>query len=601
MPLPPGTRLGADPASRRDGRVPRLGADAPSGSTLRIGGETPRRWPRTAKACSATVCARRPGTTTRYVLDGARELPDPCSRFQPQGILGPSRVVELPRGRRRLGLVARRARRLRAPRRRRSRRRGRSTASIPHLAALRELGVTAIELMPVATFPGDRGWGYDGVYTYAPHPAYGGPDGLARLVDAAHRDGLGVILDVVYNHIGPGAEAVDRLRAVPDRPARDLLGRRRRLLAARASASGRSRTRCSGCDDYGIDGLRLDAIHAIRDDSRAARPRRARRPRARARAARAGHRRDVSRTTSGRSRSGGTTPAGTTASTTRCTRCSPASARGTTRPTARSRTSPASSRRRPPERHVVCAQDHDQVGNRAFGDRLPPELLRSPRRSSSSRAADAAPLHGRGVRRAESRSSSSPTTSTRRSPRRRARGAGASSPRTPAFAATTCPTRRIRRRSGARSSRAARRRACATTTAGCCACDVGCRARCGSETDGTGADDAARGRDARRRLRREDGGAARREGLAGPALPARADVGRRGDELLDLLRERRARRALPLRRATTTRRASRSTERTAFNWHGYLPDVGPGQRYAYRVHGRWAPERGPPLQRRASC
>src|SRR2546423_13068781 len=62
--------------------------------------------------------------------------------------------------------------------------------------------------MPVATFPGNRGWGYDGVYTSAPHRVYGGPEGLARLVDAAHREGLGVILDLVYNHVGPRDEAL---------------------------------------------------------------------------------------------------------------------------------------------------------------------------------------------------------------------------------------------------------------------------------------------------------------------------------------------------------------------------------------------------------
>ena len=84
----------------------------------------------------------------------------------------------------------------------------RGHAVIPHLAELRELGATAVELMPVATFPGTRGWGYDGLYTYAPHFAYGGPRGLAALVDAAHREGLGVILDVVYNHVGPGSEAL---------------------------------------------------------------------------------------------------------------------------------------------------------------------------------------------------------------------------------------------------------------------------------------------------------------------------------------------------------------------------------------------------------
>src|SRR5207302_1229825 len=81
-------------------------------------------------------------------------------------------------------------------------------AVIQHLRGLRELGITAIELMPIATFPGNRNWGYDGVYTFAPHPAYGGPDGLARLVDAAHREGLAVVLDVVYNHVGPGAAAI---------------------------------------------------------------------------------------------------------------------------------------------------------------------------------------------------------------------------------------------------------------------------------------------------------------------------------------------------------------------------------------------------------
>ena len=97
---------------------------------------------------------------------------------------------------------------------------------IPHLEELRELGVTAIELMPVATFPGDRGWGYDGVYTWAPHPAYGGPEGLARLVDAAHAAGLGVFLDVVYNHIGPGSEAIAAFGPYFTGPLRDVLGRR---------------------------------------------------------------------------------------------------------------------------------------------------------------------------------------------------------------------------------------------------------------------------------------------------------------------------------------------------------------------------------------
>src|SRR5207244_7911928 len=83
--------------------------------------------------------------------------------------------------------------------------------AIEHLPALRELGVTAVELMPVATFPGNRGWGYDGLYSFAPHPAYGGPDGFARLVDADHAARLAGVLGVVYNHVCPCAEALEQL------------------------------------------------------------------------------------------------------------------------------------------------------------------------------------------------------------------------------------------------------------------------------------------------------------------------------------------------------------------------------------------------------
>src|SRR4051812_23708 len=143
-----------------------------------------------------------------FVLDGTA-WPDPCSRFQPEGVRGPSRVVdtsafsiadgprlaleELVLYELHVGTFTEE---------------GTFDAVIPELPRLRRLGVTAIELMPIATFPGERGWGYDGLYAYAPHPAYGGPDGLARLVDAAHREGLGVFLDVVYNHLGPGNEAL---------------------------------------------------------------------------------------------------------------------------------------------------------------------------------------------------------------------------------------------------------------------------------------------------------------------------------------------------------------------------------------------------------
>ena len=122
--------------------------------------------------------------------------------------------------------------------------------------------------MPVATFPGERGWGYDGLYTSAPHPAYGGPDGLARLVDAAHREGLGVILDVVYNHVGPGNEALTRLRALLHRPPRrDALGRGARLRASAGVREWAIQNAELWVRDYRIDGLRLDAVHAVEDDS----------------------------------------------------------------------------------------------------------------------------------------------------------------------------------------------------------------------------------------------------------------------------------------------------------------------------------------------
>ena len=127
--------------------------------------------------------------------------------------------------------------------------------------------MTAIELMPVATFPGERGWGYDGLYTFAPHRAYGGPTGLARLVDAAHCEGLGVVLDVVYNHIGPGNEALrafgpyftDRLGETPWGDALDYAQAGVREWALQNAELW--------VRDYRIDGLRLDAVHAVHDAS----------------------------------------------------------------------------------------------------------------------------------------------------------------------------------------------------------------------------------------------------------------------------------------------------------------------------------------------
>jgi maltooligosyltrehalose trehalohydrolase len=202
-----------------------------------------------------------------YVLDGGRALPDPCSRFQPEGIKGPSRVVDTSGfeiapgpGLSLDGLVIYELHVGTFTRE------GTFDAIVPQLRRLRELGVTAIELMPVATFPGDRNWGYDGVYAYAPHPAYGGPAGLARLVDGAHREGLGVILDVVYNHIGPGNEAITAFGPyftdAHETFWGDALDYSQRAVREWAIQNAIMWTR-----DYRVDGLRLDAVHAVYDDS----------------------------------------------------------------------------------------------------------------------------------------------------------------------------------------------------------------------------------------------------------------------------------------------------------------------------------------------
>jgi maltooligosyltrehalose trehalohydrolase len=215
----------------------------------------------------ATVEAHA-GTDYSYRLDG-RKLPDPASRWQPRGLRGPSRVYA-PQP-----VAAFRARPLRAqviyelhigtfsPQ-------GTFTGAIPYLAGLAELGITAIEIMPVAEFPGKRGWGYDGVYLSATQSSYGGPSELQQLVAAAHATGLAVILDVVYNHVGAsGSKALEAFgpyfTSKYDTPWGKAInyddadcGPVREWVAQ--SAEGWVR-------DFGFDGLRLDAIHAIFDSS----------------------------------------------------------------------------------------------------------------------------------------------------------------------------------------------------------------------------------------------------------------------------------------------------------------------------------------------
>jgi maltooligosyltrehalose trehalohydrolase len=213
-----------------------------------------------------------PGGDYAFSLDGGPPRPDPRSTWQPAGVDGPSRVVDhraFPwtdgawRGFHLPGsvLYELHAGTFSAA--------GTFEGAIDHLDHLVDLGVDAVELLPVAEFAGRRGWGYDGVDLWAPHSAYGGPDGLKRLVDACHGRGLGVVLDVVYNHLGPAGNHLGEFgpyfggRHVTnwgeginvDGPGSDEV---RSFIVDNALMWLR---------DYHVDGLRLDAVHAIADAS----------------------------------------------------------------------------------------------------------------------------------------------------------------------------------------------------------------------------------------------------------------------------------------------------------------------------------------------
>ena len=206
-----------------------------------------------------------------YRLDGNKERPDPASRFQPHGVHGPSQIVErsfcwdddgwagIPLKdyviyELHVGAFTRE---------------GSFEAIIPHLADLKALGITAIELMPVAQFPGARNWGYDGVFPFAVQNSYGGPRRLKQLVNACHKAGLAAILDVVYNHIGPeGNYFADFAPYFTERyktpwgaalnfdgPDSDHV---RHFFVENA---------LYWFNDFHFDALRLDAVHTILDQS----------------------------------------------------------------------------------------------------------------------------------------------------------------------------------------------------------------------------------------------------------------------------------------------------------------------------------------------
>jgi maltooligosyltrehalose trehalohydrolase len=212
------------------------------------------------------------GSDYVYLLPHVGARPDPVSRHQPRGVHAPSRIVAADRfawtdaswrGVPRADLVVYELHvGTFSPE-------GTFDGVAARLPHLRDLGVTAVEVMPVAAFPGDRNWGYDGVYLYAPHTAYGGPDGLKRLADACHAHGLALIIDCVYNHLGPegnylhdyGPYFTDRYRT----PWGDALNfdgadsdEVRRFFVDNA---------LYWLTEYHADGLRLDAIQGIYDFS----------------------------------------------------------------------------------------------------------------------------------------------------------------------------------------------------------------------------------------------------------------------------------------------------------------------------------------------
>ncbi|HZW95464.1 MAG TPA: malto-oligosyltrehalose trehalohydrolase [Candidatus Eremiobacteraceae bacterium] len=217
--------------------------------------------------------AAKTGAQYRFRVDGAKAVPDPASRFQPHDVHGPSEVVDPNafdwqdaawRGRRweeaviyelHVGAFTRA---------------GTFSAALEQLDYLADLGITAIELMPLADFPGLRNWGYDGVLPFAPDSTYGRPDDLKKLVQGAHQRGMMVLLDVVYNHFGPEGNYLnayapqfftDRHRT-PWGDAINFDG-----AGSRVVRNFFIHNAVYWLNEYHFDGLRLDAVDAIIDDS----------------------------------------------------------------------------------------------------------------------------------------------------------------------------------------------------------------------------------------------------------------------------------------------------------------------------------------------
>lgn len=265
---------------------PRLGALVePDGTRFRV-------WAPDADRVDLEVVGRRPvpldrvddegryeafvegvgaGAHYRYRLDRGDALPDPASRFQPEGVHGPSEVVDpaydwtdggwSPPALRDLVVYELHVGTLTPE--------GTFDGVRQRLAALRALGVTALEVMPVADFPGRWNWGYDGAALYAPSRAYGRPEDFRRLVDAAHAEGLAVLLDVVYNHLGPDGAYLPAFGPAFSDKHETPWGRGMNLddEGSRGLRDFLLDNALHWLREYHLDGFRLDAIHALVDDS----------------------------------------------------------------------------------------------------------------------------------------------------------------------------------------------------------------------------------------------------------------------------------------------------------------------------------------------
>jgi maltooligosyltrehalose trehalohydrolase len=254
-------------SQQSDGTAFRLYAPKARHVALRLDGHD-RVMTRAGEWFSLRTAKAKPGMCYQYIIDGANAVPDPASRFQPQDVAGPSEIIAPDafdwtdqdwRGRPwheavlyelHLGSFTRE---------------GTYRAAMGELERLHDLGITAIELMPLADFAGTRNWGYDGALPFAPDSSYGRPEDLKTLICAAHRLGIMVFVDVVYNHFGPEGNYLSLYapnffaqRQTDWGRSLDFSGVARRFFIENA---------LYWLIEYHVDGLRLDAVHAIQDEN----------------------------------------------------------------------------------------------------------------------------------------------------------------------------------------------------------------------------------------------------------------------------------------------------------------------------------------------